>query len=96
MRVNIAKWGNSAAIRLPKAVMEGLKLRPGSQLDLTLEGGVVKLVAAPERQRLSLADLLAECDRIGWREQPGLEDWVGAEPEWPQWDVKSEGTKGVA
>ena len=39
MRVKIAKWGNSAAIRLPKAVMDGLKLGEGAELDLSLVEG---------------------------------------------------------
>ena len=86
MRINIAKWGNSAAIRLPKAVMDKLKLAPGAVLDLTVEGRVVKLEARPAApKRRTLADMLAECDRIGWENQPPIEDWTAVEPPWPEW-----------
>ncbi len=29
MKVQVAKWGNSTAVRLPKAVVEQLGLKPG-------------------------------------------------------------------
>ena len=45
MRVKIAKWGNSAAIRLPKAVMEEMRLDEGGELDLQLVEGELRAVA---------------------------------------------------
>ena len=49
MRVQIAKWGNSSAIRLPKPVVEELALKPGQEIDLTVEGKEVRMtpVQAP-------------------------------------------------
>ena len=82
MRVSVAKWGNSAAVRLPKAVMDELKLKPGSELDLTLDGRVVRLAAVQDEARPTLADMLAECDRIGWENQPPFEDWGELDSEW--------------
>ena len=32
--VQVSKWGNSLAIRLPKALVEALKLSPGDELDV--------------------------------------------------------------
>lgn len=30
----VSKWGNSLAVRLPKALVEALKLSPGDELDV--------------------------------------------------------------
>jgi antitoxin MazE len=37
MRSSVAKWGNSLALRLPKAYAKQLRLKPGSAVDLALE-----------------------------------------------------------
>ena len=82
MRVNIAKWGNSAAVRLPKAVMDELKLALGGALDLTVEGQAMKLAAAPAPAKLrSLDDMLAEIDRLGLKPPP-FEEWSDLNTEW--------------
>ena len=38
-KVTISKWGNSSAIRLPKAVMDELGLADGETVDLTVRNG---------------------------------------------------------
>ena len=88
MRVSVAKWGNSAAVRLPKAVMDELKLKPGSELDLTLDGRVVRLAAVPDEARRTLADMLAEIDRLGLKAPP-FEDWGELDSEWTPYDGPS-------
>jgi antitoxin MazE len=76
------RWGNSTALRLPKAIVDELNLKPGQQVEVRIEGGEARLmpVRAP---RLTLEELLAEADRIGWENQPGLENWSELEPPWP-------------
>ncbi len=32
--MQVAKWGNSLAVRLPKAVVEALSLKPGDQIEI--------------------------------------------------------------
>lgn len=32
--MQVSKWGNSLAVRLPKALVEALKLSPGDELDV--------------------------------------------------------------
>ena len=32
--MRVSKWGNSLAVRLPKALVEALKLSPGDELDV--------------------------------------------------------------
>ena len=36
--MQVAKWGNSLAIRLPKAVVEALKLKAGDEIEITIAG----------------------------------------------------------
>lgn len=50
--MHVAKWGNSLAVRLPKALVEKLRLKAGDQVELSpLPGrkiGVEKIDAAAE------------------------------------------------
>jgi antitoxin MazE len=82
MRAKIARWGNSTALRLPKAIVEELHLRPGQQVEVTVEGDEARLKPV-RRPGVTLDELLAEADRIGWENQPSLEDWSKVEPAWP-------------
>jgi antitoxin MazE len=36
--MQVAKWGNSLAIRLPAAVVEALDLKEGDQIEITVAG----------------------------------------------------------
>ena len=38
MKVKIAKWGNSLAVRLPKRLADELDLAPGTTVDLEKQG----------------------------------------------------------
>jgi antitoxin MazE len=81
MRTTIARWGNSTALRLPKAIVDELRLKPGQQVEVTVEGSEARLkpVRAP---RVTLEELMAEADRIGWENAPETIDWgpdVGSE-----------------
>jgi antitoxin component of MazEF toxin-antitoxin module len=76
MRVKITKWGNSAAIRLPKAVMDELRLCEGAELDVTTVGGELRAVAVRPETGPSLAQLVAEMKRLGGADYDfGAEDW---------------------
>jgi antitoxin MazE len=35
MKMQIGRWGNSLAVRLPKALVERLRLREGDEIDLS-------------------------------------------------------------
>jgi antitoxin MazE len=57
MRVRVQKWGNSLALRIPKSFATETEIDPGSEVDLTLEGG--RLIITPLVQPgPSLNDLL--------------------------------------
>lgn len=82
MRATIARWGNSAAIRLPKAFIEALRLAPGQQVELVLEGGEARIRPVRRTSKEHLAEILARADQIGWETQAPSVDWgpdVGAE-----------------
>lgn len=36
--MQVAKWGNSLAVRLPTAVVEALDLKPGDSIDIHVRG----------------------------------------------------------
>ena len=77
MRVEIAKWGNSAALRVPAAALADAGLQIGQALDLRVEEGRLSL----EPARANLEDLVA---RITPQNCHGLvldDSGVGAE-EW--------------
>lgn len=56
MRVEVQKWGNSAALRIPAPALKDAGMQVGQSLDLRVEGG--KLVIEPASE--SLEDLLAK------------------------------------
>jgi len=57
MRAQIAKWGNSLAVRLPRQVAEAAGLREGATVDLDVVDGVVRLATA--HPHYTLEELLA-------------------------------------
>lgn len=73
-KIQIAKWGNSSAIRLPKAVLDELGLKPGDAVDLTVEDG--KAVIEPaQAKKITLEWIIAEMKRLGPENEPKLVDW---------------------
>lgn len=79
--VQVSKWGNSAAIRLPKAVLEALGIGPGSRVNLTLKDG--RAFIEPARPDVvTLEWIVSEMDRLGPENEPETVDWgpdVGSE-----------------
>ena len=78
MKAQIAQWGNSAAVRLPKSVLEDLRIAPGSEVEMWIEGRELRLRPIPPVTSHRLEDLLAQIttDNI-----PAFEEWppVGTE-----------------
>ena len=75
MRVKIAKWGNSAAIRLPKAVMEGLRLEEGGEAEIRIANGEMRMKPIPLSNRITKAELIASMDEFGSSGQYETIDW---------------------
>ena len=57
MRTQIAKWGNSLAVRLPRDVVQAAGLRDGETVELEVKDGVIRLV--PTKPYYTLEELLA-------------------------------------
>jgi antitoxin MazE len=73
-KIQIARWGNSSAIRLPKATLDELGLKQGDTVDLTVENG--KAVLQPERpKKITLEWIISEMKRLGPENEPELVDW---------------------
>ncbi|OQA33413.1 MAG: antitoxin ChpS [Betaproteobacteria bacterium ADurb.Bin341] len=58
MKLNIQKWGNSAAVRLPVSMLAQLGVHIGDTFEVDLDKDAVTLRVAKPKYRL--ADLLAE------------------------------------
>lgn len=58
MTTKVQRWGNSLAVRIPKAFAEDLGLRESSAVEISLVEGRLVLAPAPERP-LTLSRLLA-------------------------------------
>jgi antitoxin MazE len=57
MNTRITQWGNSLAVRIPKAMAESLKLQADSEIELTMADGA--LMIKPGRNKETLDELLS-------------------------------------
>jgi len=62
MYTTIQKWGNSQAIRLPKAILEIVKIRENDKVELKVENG--NLVIIPVKKHMTLEERIAEYEGI--------------------------------
>ena len=77
--LRISRWGNSSGIRLPKAVMDELGLKPGETVNLTVKDG--KGVIEPKRpQKITLEWIISETKRLGRENAPETVDWGADRP----------------
>jgi antitoxin MazE len=52
MRAQVSRWGNSLAIRLPRAAAKSLQVQEGEQVELVIRGDRIEILAARPRYRL--------------------------------------------
>ena len=82
-RVAVSKWGNSTAIRLPKAVVEELGLKQGEVVEMTVQNGKAVISRGITKFNVpTLEEMVAEMERLGWENEPETVDWgpdVGSE-----------------
>jgi len=78
-QIEIVKWGNSCAVRLPAAAMKNLKIALGDRMELeTVEGA---LVLKPTAKIYHLKYLLAQINDqnrhefVDWGTPVGREVW---------------------
>lgn len=70
MRSRISKWGNSLAMRLPRALAEEAGLSDGSDVEITLQDG--RIVIAPIGPEYQLDELV---EGITSENRPTETDW---------------------
>lgn len=79
MHLNIARWGNSLALRLPSHVTREANLSEGATVQIETRNG--SIVVTPIRKRFKLSELLSkmpEKNRVGeydWGKAEGDEEW---------------------
>lgn len=56
MQTRIAKWGDSLAVRIPKAFASEAQLEEGMEVELSVEDG--RIILGPVRPKYSLEELL--------------------------------------
>ena len=77
MTTTIQKWGNSFAVRLPKAAIRKLNLQAGHTVEIREAGEGRALSIVPVRSRQApLSEMIA---RITKKNQHGAADWGAAQ-----------------
>ncbi len=66
--MQVGKWGNSLAVRLPAAVVEALQLREGDEIEIEVAGPRT-FRAGRDTTRDDALDALRA---LGWRLPPGF------------------------
>ena len=80
MRIKIQKWGNSLALRIPKAFAFQSKIREDEYVDLTLDENKIVIEPVVEK-KYSLKKLVSEISRSNihhetdFGNQAGNEHW---------------------
>ncbi|WP_058558310.1 AbrB/MazE/SpoVT family DNA-binding domain-containing protein [Thiohalocapsa sp. ML1] len=78
MRVTVKKWGNSASVRIPAAIMEAAQLALDDVVDIREESGCI--VIEPMRAAgCDLAELLAGITPDNLHAEVGFGEPVGKE-----------------
>jgi antitoxin MazE len=83
MNTTIQKWGNSQGLRLPKALLEELRIEVGSPITIEVrEGSIVLTPVRKERPAVRLEDLVAAIPQgsrkrkeVNWGPPSGREEW---------------------
>lgn len=79
VQTSLAKCGTSAAVRLPKSVLDAARLKTGDQLAIEVRDRMIVIQAVADKP--TLEDLLAGVTAenlhaaTGWSEPAGKEAW---------------------
>jgi antitoxin MazE len=77
--MRVARWGNSLAVKLPKAVAERAQLQEGAEIDIAVSGG--RITIQRRLRRYSLDELVEQItpdnryDETDWCAPQGDEAW---------------------
>jgi len=80
MKTAVQTWGNSLAIRIPRAFAQETQLGNGTEVDLQLKSGTL-VIRRARKKRYRLSDLLAQVRKTNahseteWGGPKGREVW---------------------
>ena len=78
MQTRIQKWGNSLAVRIPKAFVSEINISYGTSVDITVDEG--RIIIDPNvRHEYRLEDLLSGVSRQNIHAEIVTDDAVGRE-----------------
>ena len=60
MLLKVQKWGNSLALRIPKAFAHETQLKPGSKVNLFIKDGKLVIEPVLDEKKYVLDDLLSK------------------------------------
>lgn len=82
MTTSIQKWGNSQGIRIPKHLLDAVKLTTNDEIVIRAENNTLIIEkAVPARAHKTIRELFADyngeytSEEIDWGEQAGKEVW---------------------
>ena len=78
MRATVKKWGNSASVRIPAAVLEAARLNLDEQVDVREESGLI-VIEPLRRTEYRLTDLLKAISRSNLHDEIDFNGPVGKE-----------------
>ncbi len=73
MFTTIQKWGNSQAVRLPKAILEKASLKENDKVEIRAEEG--NLIIVPVKKHITLQERIAE-----YKGDYGCSEWDTEKP----------------
>lgn len=79
MTTKVQKWGNSYAVRLPKAMVDSLAIEKNSKVEITLRDNSIFI--RPAEKKVTLKDLISKITKknrhsaIDWGNTKGKEIW---------------------
>jgi antitoxin MazE len=79
IRTQIVAWGNSQALRVPRAMLEALRINEGDEVEMMVENG--RLFVQPVNPKLTLESLVAAItpenrhSETDWGKPSGNEVW---------------------
>ena len=78
MQIEVKKWGNSLALRIPKDLAVSLDIKEGQALELELIDSGLLIKTKRKRSNLSLEDMLkglGPMEELDWGKAVGDEEW---------------------
>lgn len=80
MQIKVQKWGNSLAVRIPRAIADEAAVEENSVMEISVDNNTV-LMKRAKTKRLRLRDLVREITKenmhseFEWGEPAGREVW---------------------